>query len=47
MLQAPEAAVKAYCDRLKVCREIDRSINRILIFISEAGHIKVCVDFKL
>ena len=44
VLQAPYASIKSYQERL-TCADWDTTtIHRIVIFISETGHIKVCVD---
>lgn len=46
VIQAPEHLVKSYCDRLKPCGLNAEEIKGIVIFISETGHIKVCVDYQ-
>lgn len=47
VIQAPEVVRKAYCERLSVCKDLDKQIGRIIIFVSEAGSIKVCVDCQV
>lgn len=44
VIQVPEEVRKMYCERLSDVKNLDKMLKRIIIFISEHGHIKVCAD---
>lgn len=44
VIQVPEEVRKMYCDRLSEVKGLERSLRRMVIFISQHGHIKVCAD---
>jgi hypothetical protein len=46
VIQVPEEVRKMYCERLSEVKDLDKMIKRMVIFISEHGHIKVCADIN-